>query len=172
MPIPRVSPAKYGSDIDMPIIVRDQLSLQRQPDIIQVRDAANVPRQINQIWIRDSNNVPKLVYSLAPPMTAVASPSSVFGRTSGTGIANTGFTTVTPTGGTAPYTYAWTLVEYDGSAPPTATAANAATTRFTQTGIFSEENYTARWKCTVTDSSPSPYTASAFVNAFWSDINL
>lgn len=153
----------------MTTIIRDSAGTARTITAIQVRDASNTPQDISELWVRDSNNVPRLVFSVAPPMTAAAAPSTVSGFTLGTGLATTGNTTVTPTGGTAPYSYAWSLISYDNSTPPTAGSPTAATTNFTQTNIGIGQDFSATWRCTVTDSSPSPYTAPADVQAFWGD---
>jgi hypothetical protein len=45
-----------------------------------------------------------------PPFTISASPASVSYGTLGNGVTQT--VTVTPSGGTAPYTYSWTLTAY------------------------------------------------------------
>jgi len=153
----------------VPTIIRDATNTARTITAVQVRDATNTPRTISEIWVRDSNNVPRLVFSIAPPMTASASPETVFGFSNGSGVATTDATTVTPSGGTAPYTYSWTVLSFDNATPPTADTPNAATTTFTQTGIGIGESYSATWQCEVTDSSPSPYTAVANVSSFWAD---
>jgi len=154
----------------MSAIIRDATNTPRTITAIQVRDATNTVRAISEMWVRDSNNVSRLVFSLAPPMTASAFPETVGGFTLGTGVATTSDTVVTPSGGTAPYSYAWTLLTYDNAAPPTATAPTSATCGFTQTGIGIGEDYSATWRCTVTDSSPSPYTATTDILAFWADL--
>jgi len=148
-------------------IIRDATNTARTITAVQVRDATNTPRTISEIWARDSNNVSRLVFSIASPMTASASPETVFGFSGGSGLATTDSTTVTPSGGTAPYSYAWTLLTFDNATPPSADLPTAATTTFTQTGIGPSENYSATWQCEVTDSSPSPYTALAYVSSFW-----
>jgi hypothetical protein len=153
----------------VPTTIRDATATARNITAAQVRDATNTPRTISEIWVRDSNNVSRLVFSIVPPMTASASPETVFGGTLGTGVATTDSTTVTPSGGTAPYSYVWTLLTYDNATPPAANSPAAATSTFTQTGIGIGQSYSSTWKCTVTDSSPSPYTADAFISAYWSD---
>lgn len=57
--------------------------------------------------------------------------------------------TVTPTGGTGPYTYAWTRLS--GSSSIYATSPTAATTTFHAT-IYIGPSRTATFRCTVTDS--------------------
>lgn len=80
---------------------------------------------------------------------AMASRSVCFGTTPTSGPVTTPSVTVTPTGGTGPYTYAWT---YDsGDSGFTANSAAAATTTFTGS-VASGADRVAVWKCTVTDS--------------------
>jgi hypothetical protein len=82
-------------------------------------------------------------------MTASASPTSLYQSTtfaSGT----TSSTTVTPSGGTAPYTYAWALLTGDTL---TVNSPTAATTTFTATGLTSGQSKSATYRCTVTDSA-------------------
>lgn len=157
----------------MTFIVRDGTNTPRTISAIQVRDATNTPRDISQMWVRDSNNTPRMVFSIAPPMAAVASPSSVSGTTFGTGTAATNNTTVTPSGGTPPYTYAWQLVSYDAPVAPTASSPNGAVTSFVQTGMGMGDSYAAIFQCVVTDSTPgSPLMATSNpVIASWIDLS-
>jgi hypothetical protein len=72
----------------------------------------------------------------------------------------TASTTVTPSGGTAPYTYAWTFVSGDSF---TITSASAATTTFSAT-LNEDEFVSGIYRCTVTDSTGgTPLTATADV---------
>lgn len=155
----------------MTIIVRDGTNTPRTITSIQVRDATNTPRDISQMWVRDSNNVSRLVFSLAPPMGASASPGTVVGFTFGTGTATTDPATCTPSGGVPPYSYLWEVVSYDGPVSPFANSAASATSSFTQTGIGIGESYSATFRCRVTDSAPgSPNIAfSNSISAFWND---
>lgn len=97
----------------------------------------------------------------APALTAAASPTSVTGFSYGGGTAVTNTTTVTPTGGLGPYTYAWVRVSgLGGITAPT----NATTAFFTtlpgggdQSGVF---------RCTVTDSLGTIATADVYASFF------
>lgn len=154
------------------IIVRDGANVPRAISGIQVRDGTNTPRDIVEGWVRASNNALKLVFALAPPMTLDIAPDEAPGFTNGSGTATTLLATATPTGGMAPYNYAWTLISHTHpSVAPFATAPTSAATRFTQTAIGPGESYSAVFRCTVTDSSPGPYSAHADIPAFWSDIS-
>ncbi len=81
---------------------------------------------------------------------AVASPAFVSKLDSlGAGLKTTDGTTVTPSGGVAPYTYAWTKKSGDTIAPDSAAA---ATTTFTAT-VTDQQIKSAVYTCTVTDST-------------------
>jgi hypothetical protein len=60
--------------------------------------------------------------------------------------------TGTATGGTGPYTYAWTRTVDPGYATVTANSPAAASTSFTASGLISSEPDNATYRCTVTDS--------------------
>lgn len=93
-------------------------------------------------------------------MTASASPTSLYKSGIGTN-QTTASTTVTPSGGVSPYTYAWTKLSGDAI---TADSASAATTTFSATALFSGEARDATFRCTVTDSTGgTPLTATADV---------
>jgi hypothetical protein len=157
----------------MPLTIRDGTNTPRVIAAIQMRDGTNTPRDLTELWVRDSNNVPRLIWSLAPPMSAVAAPATVSGNTFGTGTATTDATTVTPSGGTPPYTYAWQTVSYDNPTPPDVDSPSSAATTFNQTGIGPGESYSAVFRCLVTDSTPgTPFTAfTNNVAAFWIDVS-
>lgn len=78
---------------------------------------------------------------------ASASPSSAFGDRVGSGTATTNTVTVTPTGGTGPYTYAWTL-DAGNLTIGAATSATTSFSGFVSIGTTTEDVAT----CTVTDS--------------------
>lgn len=156
----------------MTMIVRDGTNTPRTITAIQVRDGTNTQRDLTEIRVRDSNNVSRLVWSIAPPMSAVAAPGTLSGFTLGTGTATTDAATCTPSGGTPPYSYAWQITSYDGPVTPTATTPTAASSTFTQTSIGIGESYSASVRCQVTDSTPgTPFVVfSNTVFAFWSDV--
>ena len=114
-------------------------------------------KALSRVAYYDGTNVVDLA-TFSPPMTAAASFDSATGSTSGDSTATTNSITVTPTGGTAPYTYAWTKTSGDG----TVVSPTKATTRFSQ---FLENNTAASgvFLCTVTDSLGA--TASDSVTA-------
>lgn len=99
-----------------------------------------------------------------PSLTATASPASLYKVGYASSI-TTPSTTVTPTGGTGPYTYAWTWF-----AGPAGTisinSASAATTTFTGSSmaLYDDNNGTAR--CTVTDSASHTATVNVPVDIY------
>lgn len=137
------------------IIIRDGTNTARTITTMVVRDGGNVARTITEAWVRDTNNVPRLVFnpsgSASLAVTVTPEFLGAFASPPGTGVATTGTTTATGSGGVAPYTYAWTLDSYTAGAPPTASDSALATTSFTQTGIPSMTTESAVWICTVTD---------------------
>jgi hypothetical protein len=123
---------------------------------IRMRDAGNTLRTITRIRMRDASNVLRTVYDTSggTAFAASASPTFAFGSTSGSGSATTYATTVTASGGTAPYTYAWSLIAHDHpTAIPTINSPTSATTTFTQTNMHKDAIYTATFRCTVQDSA-------------------
>lgn len=72
------------------------------------------------------------------------------------GSQTTNSVTVTPSGGTAPYTYAWAFV--DGDAGISINSPTSATTSFSGDPVGTA--LAATYRCTVTDSAGSPLTAT------------
>ena len=106
--------------------------------------------------------------------TASASDTTPSG--SGSGASETGFvtsntTTITPSGGTAPYTYAW--AQGPGlpasSGPYNAVAATSATTAFNDTVSALDASSTEDWTCTVTDDDLNETTVTVSVTLSWTD---
>lgn len=151
-------------------IVRDGGATARTITAMEVRDGGATLRTIVEGRVRDANAVSRLFFdpSGAASFTVSPAPAFVVGTTLGTGTATTNSTTVTPTGGTGPYTYAWTVISYShGTTSPTVTSPTAATTTFTQTNIAIGADYVAVFRCTVTDSLTA--TASCDVDATFTD---
>lgn len=82
-------------------------------------------------------------------LTAFATPSSIYGSHFGPGVAATPAVTISVTGGTTPYTYAWTKVSGD-----TMTVANptGASTGFSATVGYGD-SLNATYRCTITDAA-------------------
>lgn len=81
-------------------------------------------------------------------LTGYANKSSVGGTRVGAGSVTSATVTVTASGGTSPYTYAWTKISGDAI---TATLSTSATTAFSGT-VALGETLTAQFECEITDS--------------------
>lgn len=92
------------------------------------------------------------VASFIPSLSLTA--DSVFGDDTGTTVISTASAAV-PSGGLAPYTYAWTMLT--GTA--TALSPTTALCRFSESGLAAEEMRTSTARCTVTDASGQTATA-------------
>lgn len=137
----------------------------------RARDAAGTLRTITRARTRDQNNVLRVVYDPSGASSFTATPSDTDAVGLGIATATTGNVTVTPSGGTAPYTYVWTRVSSSHpTTNPTATSPAAATTAFMQTNMTPSENYTSLWLCTVTDSAVPANTATCNVTAVFVDL--
>lgn len=94
-------------------------------------------------------------------LTATTSSSSVVRFTNTAGLLTTGSVTVTPSGGTGPYTYAWAKFSGDTF---TITSPTSASTTFSIT-LAGDEDAAAIYRCTVTDSVAATYAVDVSVTA-------
>jgi hypothetical protein len=113
----------------------------------------------NGAW-RDVANFSPPGPSGAGTISATASPNPC-GAVGLTRTVVTPLCTVTPSGGTAPYTYAWSITV--GTC--TINSPTSASTRFTKTGVNSGTEYDATAQCVVTDALGS--TATVTVSLFF-----
>lgn len=136
---------------------------------IRMRDAGNTLRTISRIRMRDAGNVLRVVYDVtgSSSFSATASPSTVAGV--GLHAVTTNATTVTPTGGVAPYFHAWTRYDYTDATPPTITSPSSATTTFHQTNLGPSDIESATFLDTVTDSATPANTTTVYVSAVFQD---
>lgn len=153
------------------LIIRDGTNTQRTATAWLARDDSNAQQTLASAFDRTVGNVSELFFNPSGSLSlaVTATPTGVGGHSAGSGIATTGATTASATGGTAPYTYAWTLGGYDGPVPPTATNPANASTAFVQTGMTSDGFYTSDWIVTVTDALAN--TATFDVSASFADIS-
>ncbi len=84
-----------------------------------------------------------------PAFSVSLSPSYLYTSGAGTPLTSA-VVTATPSGGTGPFTYAWTRLS--GSASVTATAPTSPSTAFGSGALGVSSARTADWRCTVTDS--------------------
>lgn len=151
---------------------RDSGGTLRTATQIRARDSGGTLRTITRIRVRDSGNALRVVYDTAgtSTFTVTVTPPAIGGHSMGTGTVATGNVTASASGGTAPYSYAWTLILYDhGTTAPTATGAASATTGFVQTNVGPAEFYTATFRVTATDSASSANTATFDVDVSFLD---
>jgi hypothetical protein len=106
--------------------------------------------------------------NFAPPLTLSASPATVTGAIFGAGTAITTPTAATPSGGVAPFTYAWARLT--GPASAVAGSPTSGTTTFSMPLLAGQADEAA-FRCTATDALGN--TATADVAAvFRSDTDL
>lgn len=98
--------------------------------------------------------------------TATASPGSAVGAVTDDKlfvVVTSNSVTVTPAGGTAPYTHLWTYVS--GDSAPVPTSSTAASTAFSAT-VGRDQEKIAVWKDTVTDALGATASVNVSVSLF------
>lgn len=152
----------------MGVSMRDAANVLRAISSFKMRDGTNVLRTIQSIKMRDAANVLRTIYTA---MTANASPSDVSGTvgTFGPGAATvtSNSTTASPSGGTAPYSYAWAYSSGDTGITPF--APTSASTTFSKSLGLGVENI-ASFVCTITDANGA--TAQTFVSVTLNHVDL
>jgi len=126
-------------------------------------------QQVQSAWVKVSGTWQQVYINF----TASASDTTPSGSASGpssSGLVTSNSTTVTPVGGTAPYTYSWVLLggaatsgPFDPSAP------TAATTAWSETIGDLDPDITEVWRCTVTDDDSNTTTVDVTVTLEWTD---
>lgn len=106
------------------------------------------------------NGIAGKASSVSPAFTVAASPASLTDEDTTASI-TTPSTTVTPTNGSSPFTYAWTWDS--GGTGITIDSASSATTTFSATGLAVDETRTGQAKCTVTDNGAVVRTTTVSV---------
>ena len=152
------------------LFIRDAGNVPREISELVIRDGTNTPRTISELWARDTNNVPRLVFnpSGSASLAVGVFPEEAYGFSFGTGTATTDPVTATATNGTAPYTYAWTLISHTSLfASPVADSPSSASTTFTQTSIGLGSIVTGTFRVTATDANMN--TAFLDIIAYFSD---
>lgn len=96
------------------------------------------------------------------PLNASVSPSSVSGSRATGGTCVSGTAAATGTGGSTPYTYAWTYVSGDSGISCNSSTASATT--FQALVSSSIPSRTAVWRCTITDSLGATATADVSID--------
>ncbi len=148
----------------MTLKFKDDGGTDRTITAIQFMDDGGTDRTIERIKLGT-----KVIFSITPDISVVLSLDSVGADAGGTGVATTVTVTATPSGGTAPYTYLWTLEDIVGSGSPTIDSTTTAATSFSITGIATDEFCTATARCTAKDAdlfSASATCAVSFYGGF------
>lgn len=147
--------------------IRDASGTLRTVARIRMRDAGGVLRTIQRIRMRDASGTLRTVFQFLTATISTALAASDAGAAS-SGVVTTANETVTVTGGTAPYTYAWTRVA--GNLAVTATAPAANITSFQATVTDSGSPYITYFQVTVTDASGATVTSNIIeVQLTWID---
>lgn len=81
-----------------------------------------------------------------------------------------GTVTATPSGGLAPFIYAWTCTAFSGFSPPSITSPTSATTDLVQSDVNPSDTATATLQVVVTDSVGQTSTTS--VEASFTNISF
>jgi hypothetical protein len=149
--------------------VIDDSSTDRTITAFQVIDAAGVDRTIVEGRVIGPDRGDRVFWDTAgtSSFAGSASPTGVHGA--GNATATTNATTATVTGGTPPYSHAWSIVSHTNSTLPTINTPAGATTTFTQTNIAAGNVDDAVFRDTVTDSATPANSTTIDVSAAFLD---
>lgn len=106
-------------------------------------------RPLKSVKVRDSGGTLRTVFS---GLKVSSNFTSFTGFGSYEPVISSPTCVVTPTGGTAPYTYAWTLVGTNGLGLAAIDAPTSASTTFSATSLSDFLPLEATFRCTVTDA--------------------
>lgn len=112
-------------------------------------------------YVPSTNGIAGKAASLAAALGVTLDKSSIPHAFSSSATATSAAATATPTGGTSPYTHAWTRVS--GSTDITADSASAASTAFSVTGMTDGATKSAIFRDTVTDNVSATATADVSI---------
>lgn len=145
--------------------IRDASGTLRTVTSIAVRDAGGVLRQIQSAFARDAGGVLREVFS---GLKALLSPDGASGYISspGSAAATVGPITATISGGTGPYTYAWTV-----DTGWTVLSPGNPSTSFRSPAMGPGDGETASTYCTVTDTSNSQTAVSNTLTLYANNIH-
>jgi hypothetical protein len=101
----------------------------------KVIDAGGTDRTITVGRVIGPDGADRVFYDTAGTSSFAATADHGTRSGSGNGTATTNTVIVTPTGGTAPYHHAWTLISHSNATNPTVNSPSSGTTTFTQTNI-------------------------------------
>ena len=131
-------------------------------------------QQITSAWVKVSGAWQQVFTSLSASVLPTIVSAGQSGASPCGNPGTTTTVTVTPDGGTPPYTYAWARegVAAD-SGPYQATSPAGAVTAFNDVDssvCAADTNKTETWRCTVTDDNSQTATTDVTVILTWTDI--
>jgi len=132
-------------------------------------NVGGVWKDVAEIWTNVAGTW-KLAWSSFTASASDTTPSGSASGPSSSGLVTSNSTTVTPSGGTAPYTYAWTLLGGAATSGPfNPSASTSATTVWSETIGDLDPDITEVWRCTVTDDDSNTATVDVTVTLEWTD---
>lgn len=151
----------------MAIKIKDAGGTLRTITSIKVQDGGTL-RPVQTVKILDGSTL-RTVAELVSSLTVAITPDTIEGGGRNSGITSNA-ATATPTGGLAPYTYAWVIT----SGTATATSPTLATTTFRQEGIPEDTVMVATAQVTVTDAigqTATDTTGMTFTRTYFGEIS-
>lgn len=134
------------------MITARNISTAKGIEAVTYRNSASVAKGIATIKIRNASNVLKTVFSQGAGLVIDVPPSAYGGQSiNATVPVTTEVVMATVTGGAAPITYLWELVNDYGNSW-TITSPNVASTAFRANAVPAADSQNAIFKCTATDS--------------------
>ena len=143
----------------MAVTIRDASGTNRTITKCFVQDAGGITRTIKTIKVYDGATW-RTVATFVEPISLSLSDEYVL-AIAGSATITSKIVTATPTGGTAPFTYLWTLVSHSGGVAPTINTPTTASTTFTKTGVAPDAS--ATFRCTVTSATGGSASAEVLV---------
>lgn len=126
-------------------------------------------KQIQEAYVR-VGGVWKQFYQFFTASASDSTPSGSGSGASPSGFVSSNSTTITPVGGTPPYTYAWAINGSPATSGPfTCNSPSSATTDWGDTVADLDPDSDEVWRCTVTDDDSNVVTVDVTVTLTWSD---
>lgn len=128
------------------------------------RGGARVPNTPTNASVPTSGTISYNDFHGASALTALTASASgnAFADSSFAGTLTTNTVTVTPSGGLAPYTYAWTRISGDTST--TCNSPSSASTNWSATVGAVNPDRNSTWRCRVTDSASQIFDVNVSVS--------
>lgn len=143
---------------------RDSAGTLRALARCRVRDASGTLRTIQRIRGRDASGTLRVLWSYFTVVLSHTYVSTTGSGASASGVVTSEIVSSVVTGGTGPYTYAWTHIS--GDTEISATAPTGSSTAFTAT-CYDGVTYQAMFRLTVTDANGETTTADVSVTLRW-----